>query len=119
MANGFVLYLLHDNLAPTILNQYITKAYVSFLIGKTVVDYSYSPNLYLISLPHQIVNQGWYGNTHTANFKWLDKKFGLITLNSGQLARNDTVDISEGIANTESAKVVELTKKKKKKNGTL
>lgn len=61
---------------------HITKADASFLIGQTVIDYSYKPTVGLITQPWRMVSTRWLTDKSVGDTTMSSRQFGQLALNS-------------------------------------
>lgn len=78
------------------LAQHMTKADASFLVGKTVMDYSYSPTVGLITVPYKLVSHRWLTNTSNTDFKNSRYQYGQIFMNTPKVGSSMVMDFATG-----------------------
>lgn len=89
---------------------HITKADASFLVGKTVMDYSYSPKRGLLTEPYDIVKTRWLTNRNTRDHTYSSTQFGSIAMQSPRAVASYFVFVnSSGHVNENFVQMAKLT----------
>lgn len=99
----------YSNVGWPMLSQHMTKADASFLVGKTVIDYSYSPQVSLLTVPHKMVSTRWLayeGGKEAA--KYSDESFGQLAMNQPHTSSAITVNQLTGHTNNGFAQIIDV-----------